>query len=81
MLRYLTLMMLDVPVRGVWGIRMQLYACFKYVDGLLPVEVIVADEGDLASLEIMKPVLMVITVTASLLVQVPIFVNSLTSSA
>jgi hypothetical protein len=52
-----------------------------YVDGLLPVEVIVADEGDHASLEIMKPVLMVITVTASLLVQVPIFVNSLTSSA
>ena len=24
-------MMLDVPIRGVWGIRMQLYACFKYV--------------------------------------------------
>ena len=59
---------------------MQLYADLEYLHGLLPVEVVVADEGGEAPLEIMKPVLVVTTATPSLLVKVPIFVNSLTSS-
>ena len=61
-------MMLNVPVRGIRGIHMQLYADLEYVDSLLPVEVVVADEGSHASLKILKPVLVVTTVTTSLLV-------------
>ena len=52
---------------------MQLNAGLEYLDGLLPVEVVVGDEGSHAPFEIMKPILMMTTVTASLLVQVPIF--------
>jgi len=51
----------------------QLYTCLEDLDSLLPVEVVVADESSHAALEIMKPVLVVTTVTASLLVEVPIF--------
>ena len=47
---------------------MQLYADFEYIDGLLPVEVVVADEGGQAPFEIMKPVLMVTAIATSLLV-------------
>ena len=51
---------------------MQLNACLEYLDGLLPVEVVITNEGGHAPLEIMKPVLMMTTVTTSLLVKVPI---------
>ena len=52
---------------------MQLNAGLEYLDSLLPVEVVVSDEGGHAALEITQPVLMMTTVTASLLVKVPIF--------
>jgi len=52
---------------------MQLNACLENLDSLLPVEVVVADEGSHAPFEIMKPVLMMTTVTTSLLVEVPEF--------
>ena len=52
---------------------MQLYADLEYVDSLLSVEIIVTNEGGDAALEILKPVLMMTTVTTSLLVRVPIF--------
>jgi hypothetical protein len=52
---------------------MQLNADLKHLNGLLPVEIIVTDEGGDAALEIMKPVLVVTAVTTSLLVDVPIF--------
>ena len=51
---------------------MQFYASLEYLDGLLPVEVVITNEGGHAPLEIMKPVLMMTTVTTSLLVKVPI---------
>ena len=66
-------MMLEIPVRGIRSIDMQLNASLEDVDGLLPVEVVVANEGGHAPFEIMKPVLMMTTVTASLLVEIPIF--------
>ena len=66
-------MMLEVPVRGIGRIHMQLNADLEDLDGLLPVEVVVSNEGGQAPLEIMKPVLMMTTVTHS--------VNSLTSSS
>ena len=47
---------------------MQLYADFEDIHSLLPVKVVVADEGVDAALEIMESVLMVTTVTASLFV-------------
>ena len=47
---------------------MKLNADLEYIDGLLPVEVVVADEGGHAPFEIMKPVLVVTTVTTSLFV-------------
>ena len=47
---------------------MQLNAGLEYIDSLLPVEVVVSDEGGDAPFEIMKSVLMVTTVTPSLLV-------------
>ena len=52
---------------------MQLNADLEYLDSLLPVEVVVSDEGGHAPLEILQPVLMMTTVTTSLLVKVPIF--------
>ena len=51
---------------------MQQNAGLEDLDSLLPVEVVVGDEGSHAPFEIMKPVLMMTTVTASLLVKVPI---------
>ena len=51
---------------------MQFYASLEDLDGLLPVEVVVTDECGDAPLEILKSVLMVTTVRASLLVKVPI---------
>ena len=65
--------MLDVSVRCIGSIYVQLNADFEDLDGLLPVEVVVSNEGGQAPLEIMKPVLMMTTVTHS--------VNSLTSSS
>ena len=47
---------------------MQRYASLEYLDSLLPAEVVVTNEGSHAPLEIMKPVLMMTAVTASLLV-------------
>ena len=47
---------------------MQLNADFEYIDGLLPIEVVVGDESSHAPFEIMKSVLMVTTVTTSLFV-------------
>ena len=47
---------------------MQLNADLEDLDGLLPVDVVVSDEGGHAAFEIMKPVLMMTAVTASLLV-------------
>jgi len=61
-------MMLDVPVGSIRSVYVQLYADFEYIDGLLPVEVVVADEGGQAPFEIMKPVLMVTAIATSLLV-------------
>ena len=51
---------------------MKLNAGLEDFDSLLPVEVVVSDEGSEALVEIMKPVLVVFAVTTSLLVQVPI---------
>ena len=42
---------------------MQLNAALEYLDGLLPVDVVVGDEGSHAPFKIMKPVLMVTAVT------------------
>jgi len=67
------LMMLKVPVRCIRSIDMQLNAGLEYLDSLLPVEVVVADEGGDAPLKIMKSVLMMTTVTTSVLVKVPVF--------
>jgi hypothetical protein len=63
--------MLKVPVGSIRSIHMQLNADLEYLDGLLPVEVVVADKVADAPFEITKSVLMVIAVTASLLVEVP----------
>ena len=65
--------MLDGPVRCIGSIYVQLNADLEDLDGLLPVEVVVSNGGGQAPLEIMKPVLMMTTVTHS--------VNSLTSSS
>ena len=73
-------MMLDVPVGSIRSVYVQLYACLEYLHSLLPVEVVVSDKSSQTPLEIMKPVLVVTTATTSLFVEVPIFVNSLTSS-
>jgi hypothetical protein len=61
-------MMLKIPVRGIRSIDMQLYADLEDLDSLLPAEVIVVDESGDAALKILKSVLMMTTVTASLLV-------------
>ena len=61
-------MVFEVPVRGIRNIHVQLNASLEYLDGLLPVEVVIADEGVDAPFKILKPVLMMIAVTASLLV-------------
>ena len=58
---------------------MQLNAGLEYLDGLLPVEVVVTDEGGDAALEIMKPVLMMTAVATSLLVPVTFIYNSYTN--
>ena len=47
---------------------MQLNASLEYLDSLLPVEIIIADKGVDAALEILQPVLMMTTVATSLLV-------------
>ena len=52
---------------------MQLYADFEYIYSLLPVEVVVGNKGVDAAFEIMKPVLVVTAVAASLLVEIPVF--------
>ena len=52
-------MMFKVPVRGIGRIHLKLYAGLEYLNGLLPVEVVVADEGGDAPLEILQPVLVV----------------------
>ena len=43
------LMMLDVPVGGIRSIYMKLNADLEHLHSLLPVEVVVADEGDQAA--------------------------------
>jgi len=65
--------MLEIPVRRVRSIGMQLNASLEDLDSLLPVEVVVTDEGGHAPFEILQPVLMMTTVATSLLVKVPIF--------
>jgi hypothetical protein len=57
--------MLKVPVRSIRSIDMQLNTDLEYLDGLLPVEVVVADEGGQRPFEILKPVLVVTTVISS----------------
>jgi len=52
---------------------MQLNTGLEYIDSLLPVEIIVADECGDTPFEILQPVLMMTTVATSLLVEVPIF--------
>ena len=47
---------------------MQLNACLEHIHSLLPVEVVVGDEGGEAPFEILKPVLVVTAVTTSLFV-------------
>jgi hypothetical protein len=61
-------MMLEVPVRGIRSIDMQLNADLEYLDSLLPVEVVVTDEGRHTPFEILQPVLVVTAVATSLLV-------------
>ena len=61
-------MMFKVPVRGIGRIDMQLNAGLEDLDGLLPVEVVVTNEGSHAPFEILKSVLMMTAVTPSLLV-------------
>jgi len=61
-------MMLDVPVGSIRSVYVQLNADFEYIHSFLPTKVIVSDEGGHAPLEILKPILMVTAVTASLLV-------------
>ena len=60
--------MLEVPVRRIRSIGMQQNASLEYLDSLLPVKVVIADKVADAPFEILKSVLMVTTVTASLLV-------------
>ena len=50
---------------------MKLNTDLEDLDGLLPVEVVVGNEGSHAPFEIMKPVLVVTAVTTSLLVKIP----------
>ena len=47
---------------------MQLNTDFEYVDSLLPVEVVITDEGGDAPFEILQSVLMMTAVAPSLLV-------------
>jgi hypothetical protein len=61
-------MVFEVPIGGIRSIGMQFYAALEDLDSLLPIEVIVANEGGYAPLKILKPVLMMTTVTASLFV-------------
>ena len=61
--------MLKVPIGRIGSIDMQFYASLEDLDGLLPVEVVVTDEGRHAPLEILQPILMMITVATSLLVK------------
>ena len=61
-------MMLDVPVGRIRSVYVQLNACFEHLHSLLPVEIVVGDESDHAPFEIMKSVLVVTAVTASVLV-------------
>jgi hypothetical protein len=65
-------MMFDIPVRSIRSVYMQLNADLEYIHSLLPVEVVVTNEGGDAPFKIMKPILMMTAVTASLLVKVPI---------
>ena len=51
---------------------MQLNTDLEDLDGFLPVDVVVTDEGGHAPFEILQSVLMMTAVTASLLVKVPI---------
>ena len=51
---------------------MQQNASLEYLNSMLPVDVVVANECGDAPFEILQPVLMMTTVTASLLVKVPI---------
>ena len=64
-------MMLKVPIRRIGGIHMQQNTGLEYLDSFLPIKVVVTDEGGHAPFEILQPVLVVTTVTASLLVKVP----------
>ena len=73
-------MMLDVPVGRIGSIYVQLYADLEDTRGLLSVEVAVSDEGGDTLFEIMKSVLVVTAVTASVLVW-QYSVNSLISSS
>ncbi len=47
---------------------MKLNAALEDLDSLLPIEVVITDEGGHAPFEILKPVLVVLAVTTSLLV-------------
>ena len=47
---------------------MQLNASLEHLDGLLPVDVVVTNEGSHAPFEILQPVLMMTAVTTSFLV-------------
>jgi hypothetical protein len=60
--------MLEVPVRRIRSIHMQLNADLEYLHGLLPIEVVIADEGGHAPFKILKSVLMMTTVTTNLFV-------------
>ena len=42
-------MMLDIPIRRIGSINMKLNADLEHLHSLLPVEVVVADEGDQAA--------------------------------
>ena len=61
-------MMLEVPVRDIGSIHMQLNADLEHLDSLLPIDVVVTNEGSHAPFEILKSVLMMTALTPSLLV-------------
>ena len=61
-------MMLKVPIRRIGGIHMQLNTDLEDLDGFLPVDVVVTNEGSHAPFEILKSVLMMTALTPSLLV-------------
>ena len=69
--------MLKVPIGRIRSIGMQQNADLEYIDGFLPIKIVVTDEGGDAALEIMKPVLVVTPVTSLPSVPVTFIIQNL----